>query len=72
MMKKYTRQTSGQDEAVKVERQISRQYSRQQSNPDATSPTPAVSKKEEETKEAEEVNTIYFSASVFIVLFIDT
>ena len=54
MMKKYKRQTSGQDEAVKVEHQISRQYSRQQSNPDATTPAPADFKDDKKAKEAEE------------------
>ena len=67
MMKKYTRQTSGQDEVVKMEHQISRQYSRQQSNPDAISPAPADLKQDKKTKEAEEkeeVNIFAFLAHI--------
>jgi len=63
MMKKYTRQMSAQDEGgVKVEHQISRQYSRQQSNPDttATPNTPTASKKEETKEAEEEVRLNYF------------
>jgi len=60
MVRKYVRQTSTQDEAIKVEHQFSRQYSRQQSNQDtATSQKSITSKKEQEAKEAEEeVNKI--------------
>ena len=36
MMKKYTRQTSTQDDVVKFEKQVSQQYSKQQSNTEET------------------------------------
>jgi len=52
MIKKYSRQTSAPDDGIKFEKQMSQQYSRQQSNPDATEDTRDKGKKEaEESKE---------------------
>ena len=86
MVKKYVRQTSTQDEAIKVERQFSsqfsRQYSRQQSNQDtATSQKSITFKKEQEAKEAEEevncvrlgitcANKFYHCSNVVVECFI--
>ena len=60
MMKKYKKQISEQDEGVKAEHQIVRQFSRQQSNPDGTSAAPAALKKEKDKEAEEEVNKVYF------------
>ena len=69
MMKKYTQQMSVQDEGVTVEHQICQQYSRQQCNPDATSPTPDAAKKEETKEAEEEVNHILLPH--YLSLFVD-
>ena len=60
MMKKYTKQLSEQDEGIRGEHQIKRQYSRQQSNPDASTATSPASKKEKDKEAEEEVNKNYF------------
>ena len=53
MMKKYARQASAPDDGIKFEKQISRQYSRQPSNPDASEETRKKEKKESEENEEE-------------------
>ena len=67
MIKKYTRQTSTPDDSIKFEKQISRQYSRQQSNPDATEETGKKEKKESEENK-EEVWTPYLLCTTTSVL----
>ena len=68
MMKKYTKQIPEQDEGVKAEHQIMRQYSRQQSNPDATAAIPPASKKEKDKEAEEEVNKICFQCLIIVYL----
>ena len=65
MMKKYTKQIPEQDEGVKAEHQIMRQYSRQQSNPAAI---PPASKKEKDKEAEEEVNKICFQCLIIVYL----
>ena len=70
MMKKYTKQLSEQDEGIKAEHQIIRQYSRQQSNPDATAAAPAAVKKQKDKEAEEEVSKIYLQYLIYCLPFV--